>query len=214
MNFDLKTLLGKSDPTILEAGCNDGTDTRVFLELFPDARIYCFEPDERARERFYAPGAMLYPCAVGGHDGITKFYQSSGLPMPLPPAEFAEIKARLPKGWDYSGSIRSPKNHKNHHPWCKFCAPIEVPIITLDTWAKFALVEQVDFIWADVQGAEVDMIRGAKRVLANTRFLYTEYSNHELYEGQITLSQILEALPNWTIEQKWREDVLLRNNAA
>ncbi|MEN9248224.1 MAG: hypothetical protein Q6L50_08560 [Gloeomargarita sp. GMQP_bins_120] len=37
-----------------------------------------------------------------------------------------------------------------------------------------------DFIWADVQGAEVDLIQGGLQALANTRYFYTEYANTEL----------------------------------
>ena len=44
--------VGRPDPTIVEIGCNDGTDTLAFLEAMPMARVYCFEPDPRAILRF------------------------------------------------------------------------------------------------------------------------------------------------------------------
>jgi tRNA G46 methylase TrmB len=49
---ELVTLLGKDDPVILEIGANDGGHTALFLELFPKAKIYAFEPDPRASEKF------------------------------------------------------------------------------------------------------------------------------------------------------------------
>src|SRR5208283_5009546 len=48
----LVALLNRPDPTILEIGCNDGTDTLAFLRAAPKATIYCFEPDPRAIKRF------------------------------------------------------------------------------------------------------------------------------------------------------------------
>src|SRR5438876_436268 len=49
---EIATLLAKSNPTILEIGCNDGGDTLAFLRLMPQAKLYCFEPDPRAIRRF------------------------------------------------------------------------------------------------------------------------------------------------------------------
>ena len=74
-------------------------------------------------------------------------------------------------------------------------------------------MEDIDFIWADVQGAEGDMIRGGQRALAKTRFLYTEYCNRELYEGQLSLRQMLGLLPEFEVVRRFPNDVLLENRA-
>ena len=52
----------------------------------------------------------------------------------------------------------------------------------------------IDFLWADIQGAEGEMIRGGQKALSATPFLYTEYSNDELYEDQVSLCEILGLL--------------------
>jgi len=72
-------------------------------------------------------------------------------------------------------------------------------------------IDFIDFIWADVQGAEVDLIRGAETTLARTRFFYTEHSNQELYEGQINLRAMLKLLPNFKLARKYPNDALLKN---
>ena len=115
------------------------------------------------------------------------------------------------KDWDYSGSIRKPKLHVQAYPWVKFERTITVPTRRLDTWAKAENLGQVDLIWADVQGAEVDLIAGGSETLRRTRYFYTEYSNEELYEGEITLEGILERLPEFEIVHRYQNDVLLRN---
>jgi hypothetical protein len=47
----------------------------------------------------------------------------------------------------------------------------------------------IDFIWADVQGAEEDLILGGLDTLRKrTKYLFTEYNNSEMYEGQINLN--------------------------
>lgn len=212
---DIYALLGKKDPVLVEVGCNDGTDTLEFLRTFPECQMHCFEPDARARDRFLSNVSdrkvRLYASAVGAKTGQTAFYPSKGMPAPLPKAEAEKLAARLPHEWDLSGSIHRPKNHLHFHPWCLFGQPIEVPIITLDDWKRVCLIEQIDFIWADVQGAEGDLIAGAAETLRDTRYFYTEYSNSEMYEGQITLNQLKSLLPDFRVISTFNEDVLLEN---
>lgn len=211
---EIKQLVADPRPVILDIGCNDGTHTKMFKTIFPLGKVYSFDPEPRAQERFFknVPHGALYPVALGAVDGTADFYPSEGLPSPLPPAEFKEVSSRLPKGWDYSGSLRKPTGHLKAHPWCKFGEPVPVRVMRLDTWMhEFPIAHAIDFIWADVQGAEIDLIQGGLQTLAKTRYFYTEYSNRELYAGQIPLVKILEMLPNFEVVTVYPEDVLLRN---
>lgn len=204
-------LIGKEDPVILDIGCNDGGHTLWFLKLFKKARVYCFEPDPRARKRYLAnvkdKRAMLFDIAISHTDGVTKFYMSSGTPPPT----FHKPVGKLPEGWDLSGSIKKPKGHLKIHPWCKFEKKIVVKTKTLDTWVQEEGIEVIDFVWADVQGAEADLINGGKEALKKTRYFFTEYCNRELYEGQINLKQLVKLLPDFKIVHRFENDVLLRN---
>ena len=49
---DIKILLNKENPVILEVGTNDGEDSEEFLKVFEKIQLYCFEPDPRAIKRF------------------------------------------------------------------------------------------------------------------------------------------------------------------
>ena len=52
----------------------------------------------------------------------------------------------------------------------------------------------------DINGAEEDFILGASAVLKyRVRFLYIEFSDKELYEGQITKEKILNLLPDFSL---------------
>jgi len=117
----------------------------------------------------------------------------------------------MPEGWDCSGSIRKPKNHLKVHPWCKFEKNIVIETKTLDTWCREQGIDRIDFIWMDVQGAEIDVIRGARNALKKTRYLYTEYSNKELYEGQLSLKQVLKELVEFDVVVRYPDDILLKN---
>lgn len=131
---------------------------------------------------------------------------SNGTPSP-------EVAAQLPNGWDLSGSLRKPTGHLEALPWCTFDDVITVRTQTLDTWCGNEGVSAIDFIWADMQGAEVDLIRGGRESLARTRFLYMEYSDHELYEGQPSLRTLLSLLPDFKVLHRFSGDVLLANTS-
>jgi len=204
---EVRAFVGREDPVILEIGANCGQTTAQLLEVMPSARIFAFEPDPRAiaefRRNITGANVRLFECGVGAMNGAVTFHQSSGVHE-----DFPEYGA---DGWDQSGSIRRPRKHLEVWPWVKFDRQIEVPIVTLDAWAAQHAVTHVDFIWADVQGAEGDLVRGASSVLRNTRYFYTEYSNDEWYEGQVTLPELTALLPGFEIIRRYPMDVLFMN---
>ena len=67
---EIRQLVGKDDPTVLEIGCNDGEDTQRFLDHFPGIKLYCFEPDPRAIAKFQRrindSRCRLMPVALSG----------------------------------------------------------------------------------------------------------------------------------------------------
>jgi 2-O-methyltransferase len=202
---EIRQLLGKDDPRIVEVGANCGQTTAELLRVMPAATIYAFEPDPRAIAKFRAAitngNVHLYECAIGAVDGNISFHQSSG----------AEHFAQYREGWDQSGSIRRPNTHLKVWPWVKFEKQITVPIMTLDTWREQHGISTTDFIWADVQGAESDLVDGATQFLKSSRYLYTEYSNDEWYEGQITLSDLQKKLPDFDLIRRYSMDALFEN---
>ena len=204
---EVKKLVGRDDPVIVEVGANCGQTTAELIRVMPGATIYAFEPDPRAIAKFrkmvQSPRVHLYECAIGAVNGTTTFHQSSG----------AEDVPEYSQGWDQSGSIRRPHSHLQAFPWVKFEKQIEVNVLTLDSWAEQHQVMAADFMWADVQGAESDLIEGAARFLRSVRYLYTEYNNDEQYEGQITLAGIANRLAGFELVRRYQSDVLFKNKS-
>ena len=113
----------------------------------------------------------------------------------------------------YSGSIKKPKKHIETWPFIKFDQQIEVNSTKLDTFCEINNIEYIDFIWADVQGAEEDLILSGKNsFVKNVKYFYTEYSNEEYYAQQANLSKILSLLgDSWELVYDFKTDVLLKN---
>lgn len=208
----LKDLISRSNCTIIEVGANDGTDTAKFLDIVRYGHIFAFEPDPRAIQRFrtnvISNQVHLIECALGSQVGMARFYQSSGL---WPFGEELRIEQNLPTDWDQSGSTRKPKKHLEKHPWVSFEHEIEVPMTTLDQWTEENSIRLVDLLWADVQGAENDLITGALNTLKLTRFFYTEFSEIELYDGAPRLEDISERLPDFDLIGVYGENALYKN---
>jgi 2-O-methyltransferase len=204
---EIRQLVGKDDPVIIEVGANCGQTTIELLKAMPGATIFAFEPEPRAIAKFRDvianPNVHLYECAIGAVNGTISFHQSSG----------GEHLPEYGEGWDQSGSIRRPNSHLKVWPWVKFEKQITVPITTLDAWSEQHQISKADFIWADVQGAESDLVEGAVQFLRSSRYFSTEYSNDEWYEGQITLAELLKKLPDFDLVRRYAMDALFRNKA-
>ena len=190
-------------PFIVECGCHDGRDSEKFLQWMPGCRLVCFEPDPRPLERHEPPGfirrigadrrVMLIRAAVSDSSGEAVLYRSSG----KPPGERWEGIT----DWDHSSSIQRPTGHYKMSPWCTFPENhrLKVRTVTLDEVPRIQCEPIIDLVWADTQGAEGAVIAGARQTLKRTRWLYTEFYDTPMYEGQPNLETITGMLPGWQL---------------
>jgi FkbM family methyltransferase len=160
-----------SNPVILEAGVCDGADTEEFARCFPLGKIHGFEClpyyQEVAKKRLERyPNVTLYPFALSDQCGELDFHVSTRQ------GEFFG-----------SGSILTPKLHKEVHPQIVFKDTIRVQGITIDDWAQRYHIGPVDFLWLDLQGAEIKALKGSTRTLGHVKGIFTEVSLIETYEG-------------------------------
>lgn len=201
-----KLLQNKKNPIVFEIGSADSNDTVDFLNIFENQiKIYCFEPEPTnlvlAKQKLsqnLGKNVFLFEGAISNKSEIVPFNRS---------------RTKNPNDLRYSGSLLKPKNHLLEWNWIYFDEFVPVKTITLDDFCQINSINSIDFIWADVQGAEKLLIIGGKKVLKNkVNYLYTEYSNKEYYENQPTLTELLNELgENWVIVQDFGSDVLLKN---
>lgn len=210
-----KILRGKYQVTVIECGMCDGFHSDLMLQIIKDTdRPYIFhgfEPNKELHQHIqnnlkghlmHNNGVIgIFPHAIGAEVGEMSFYKSGGV----------ELKDGRPVDWYYgSSSIKKPKLIKDDYPTMTF-EEEKVFVTTLDHHCSQHKIGLIDFIWSDIQGAEVDMIQGGKETFKNVRYLYTEYLNKEHYEGQVGLGDILKLLPDFTIIEDYNGDILLKN---
>ncbi len=199
---EIGRLVGKLDPIFLEIGCNDGEDTERFVAAIPHVRWFGFEPDPRAVARFIrrfgvsSNRFVLSSVAISDKDAMVPLWLSGGIP-PQPPNDGREDwPSEVKTDWDLSSSICEPTGHLSYSPWVIFNRRIMVAAMRLDTWLLgYPDIGIIDFVWADVQGAEAKLIRGGVNALTRTRYLYTEFYDSPMYEGQPDLETICAMLP-------------------
>jgi FkbM family methyltransferase len=190
-----------NSPIIFELGVNLGQDTVKIFELCKNPQYYAFEPDsdhfDVIKKIFVYDKIKFFPYAIGKENGKINLYRSY--------VNDKNVGA---------SSILKPKSVTNYFPHIQFPENknIEINICCLDEFCKINNVNHINFIWADIQGAEGDMILGGQEILNKTKYLYTEYCNKEYYEDQKTLNQLLNILPGkWKIVYDFVSDVLFEN---
>ncbi len=157
-------------PIIVEAGICDGTDTLEFAKIFPEGKIHGFEclPHylQLATQRLSQySNVALYPFALNDTSADVEFHVSTL------------------KGEFYgSGSLLAPNLHKTVHPEIKFDRQIKVKSISLDDWMVEYKIDHVDFLWLDLQGAELRALHGANKILKDVKAIFTEVSLIETYK--------------------------------
>jgi len=194
---------------IVEVGAHIGTDTIKLAKYAGNGKLICFEPDPRNIEELRTLQETvkfdLVEKAVGTEIGEIDFYQSFGR-KPGVPREITDFS-----------SIKFPIGVMKRHPWSSFKV---IPVIstTLDHYCALHDILNIDLLWVDIQGGELDLILGAYEALSRTKLFYFECmpDGTDLYKDQPTLTKIIDALPDW---RKWfmefhtETDVLLRRIA-
>lgn len=187
-------------PIVFEFGMCDGYHSNILLSILNDNnKPYIYNGCEPVKDIFdniiLKPNdlgqATKHNLAINDKDEIVDFYISGGV----------KVEGNLVVDSYYgSSSIRKPKLVTDMWQSMTF-EKSNVNSIKFDTLVKKCKLENeiIDFIWADIQGAEIDLINGGKNSFANTRYFYTEYLNEELYEGAIPLTKICEMLTDWEV---------------
>ena len=187
---------------VIELGANDGFHTRVMTEILNKHRLpwkyLAVEPDPRLQAEM-PEGVTYVGAGIAQHTGKGTLFLSDG-----------EHEGNRYTG---SSSLRTPTRLLHEHwPHMTFDTCIETPTITLDDLCTNNEFGHVDFIWCDVQGCEVDVVRSGKTALKNTKWMFMEYANGELYEGQIPLIEIERELDGiMRLHTDFRGDALFVN---
>ena len=180
------TMLGLSNlniHTIIDCGANKGQFAKLSSDLFPLAKLFCFEPMEAAFEELNLwaktqnKRVHCFKFALGDVDG--------------------EIEMYLHDEHSQSSSILTTTSHAHQiYPQTKKQSIKKVRLSTLDNALNPYLREmpQNILLKLDVQGYEDRVLRGGIEILKKASACILEISLESLYEGQADFYQLTSYL--------------------
>lgn len=181
--FSFITLILPKNPTIVEAGSFDGTDTIQMSTLWPQGNVHAFEPVPEIFNLLIKNSSAysnVHPYQLALHDrtGIAPFHISEKKSRPGQPFQ--------------AGSLCRPKERLNWSP-IKYTRTICVETVTIDQWAQVYSIPTIDFIWLDVQGNTLPILKASPNTIKKTTALYVEVEFVEAYEHQYQYKEVI----NW-----------------
>jgi FkbM family methyltransferase len=119
-------------------------------------------------------------------------------------SEMGKANMYLSSNEAQSSSILKPKEHLKHHPDVTFDGMEEVEVSILDEYD----LGDANFINMDVQGYELEVLKGGKNTLNNIDYVYCEVNRGEMYEGNAMITEIDDYLSGYgfkRVETYWPE---------
>lgn len=192
MVFDLKQLIKKYDmniKNIIHVGGHHGHEVKLYKEINPDCTVEIFEPH---------PDTFSIM-----KNNISSFTKINCHNIALGSIERTMELFIETANQGQSNSLLKPKYHINQYPHIRFNNTIEVPVKTLDS---FELGHDYNFVSIDVQGFELEVLKGAKKTLSNVDYLIAEINNTELYEDCCLVNDLdnyLSEFNLYRVETDW-----------
>lgn len=159
------------DPIIIEAGANIGRDSIKIAKKWPLGKIYSFEPVSELYEKLVSAtlgfeNIKTYKIALCDKVGKTTF-------------NVCENVGAI-------SSLLKPEEILEKFSNAKFI-DTEIDCTTLDQWAKENKINHVDFMWLDLQGVELLVLKNSPKIMSNVKAIHIEvnltsrYKNMTLY---------------------------------
>ena len=98
-----------------------------------------------------------------------------------------------------SSSILKPKLHLQNHPTVGFPTVEEVEMVKLDKY--FEETSKFNFINMDVQGYELEVLKGGSETLKHVDYVYCEVNRDEVYEDNAYVEELDEYLSEYNMER-------------
>jgi FkbM family methyltransferase len=166
--------------TVLDVGANAGGTARLFRSAFPGSTVHAFEPSAstlaRLREAVAQdPAIRVHPVAVGATDGTVTLNVNA---------------------FDGTNSVLASAPGIGRYAPAALCELVQteqVPMVRLDTFCSREGLQTVDLLKVDVQGFELDVLKGCGAMLSPRRMrgLFLELLFVPAYEQQTWADDVM-----------------------
>lgn len=179
---------------VIHVGAHEGQEHDLYLQSFGDEIVsHWFEPNPRIFENLKAKlgdknKTFLYECALGSEEKLDRMWE--------------ELVTN-----GESSSLMKPKKISEIYTNLNFVEGPEVKVKTLDSFS----IKDSNVLVLDVQGFELEVLKGAEETLKNVEHVFSEVNLEEHYEGCPSLKDLNEFLiprgfwlrENWWTDGSW-----------
>lgn len=167
-NF-MKKNVTLSKPIIFDVGSHKGKMTRLFRNLYKNAKIYCFEPNIEIVKSLKKinKNTIIYNLALGNKNEKKKINLSS--------IDLTNSLAKIDNNSFYL-KIKNfilGKQKKKHST--------SVKVTTLNNFCKNRKIKKIDFLKIDVEGYEHMVLLGSKGIIHNVKYIMIEIQENDQY---------------------------------
>lgn len=168
LRWSLKNLkkAGYRPTVVYDIGAYEGYWTKDFLEIYPDVAIYMFEAQEKKEAHLQAITAAL----PNAHYAIALLGEVDGRAVSFVEEETSSHVRQ-------SGAAENPPNRKTS---------------SLDALAESRSWPLPDFLKLDVQGFELEVLKGAQKALEAASFCLLEVSLLDLGDSPPLLAEVVQ----------------------
>ena len=162
----------------MDIGANLGDWTYILHQINPNLKhVVMFEPQQKLQDKLrnmHLPGVekIVYPYGLGENEEQIAIQGGT--------ASASILKATDLQHYYFPGSL----NEENE----------EIEVKVLDNIYAEDNLPYPDVIKLDVQGFELNVLKGARQVLSNAKYLVIELSYEEFYLGQPQLGEVIRFL--------------------
>ncbi len=159
---------------LVQVGAHFGQEIPIF-EKYNIKEVFLFEPNEVAVSKLkrkvenISPkmSVKIYPYALGSDNKISEMFYSE-------------------ENEGQSSSILEPKLHKVVQPGIKFNKKVTVTVKRFEDLE----IDNTDFLIMDVQGFELEVLKGFGHKLKSLQFIFTEVNRNSLYKDNVLIGDL------------------------
>jgi FkbM family methyltransferase len=165
--------------SVIDVGANRGQFALFALHQFPGASLICFEPIPAARSKLATivgqnTRVRIHECAVG--------------------AAAARLSLNITRSDDSSSLLRPTALQRRMFCNTDTVSTTQVDVVTLDEIIDLERFALPFLLKIDVQGFELEVIKGAEMLLQHDGDVLVEASFVELYAGQALVDEVVVAM--------------------
>lgn len=173
--------------TIIDIGANKGQFSLVARHLFHETKIIGFEPLLKPAEKYRNlfkndKNVFFHQTAIGNQSGNTQMHIS--------------------KREDSSSILPIGDNQSNIFPGTEESHILDINIGRLKEYVNINDLVSPVFVKIDVQGFELNVLKGCLDLIDNFDYIYVETSFVELYEKQPLAYEIISFLKEYSFDLK------------